>query len=455
MLDFAGIWLQVATIWLLFLVAFTAAAYRDRRVPADDIGLVVLLALAIYNSLPAIVWILQDGHYTSELTGRLIHLQPVVDEVAYLLALVIGYAAGFALVFAPLRLRSVRPAPGTHWGRVPSGALVLALALVVVNAAFVLSLSLLGVVGQVQSYADEYRVIAELPLPLRQAKKLLAGFAGFSTLVLLVGIVQRGRPYRKWIAVYVALLLVSFDPAGSRAGLVLAMGSVVIAWHVLVRPIHAPAWLAMAAVGLVGFTLSGLLRSTGGWDNLQSARAHELISLGEFESLWANGVELLQTARWVGLDVPWHARFAEFFAFVPSQLLPFEKMSLDQWYLQRFHADYAAAGGGLAFGAVPQAIIGAGVAEAVLRGTMLAFAALLLLNVARRRHRHWLALPVYLYLLINAYTAVRSSTFAQLSDLVQVVLPCALLLWAGNRLLIHASGRLPAHASHPPRHPHP
>ena len=60
------------------------------------------------------------------------------------------------------------------------------------------------------------------------------------------------------------------------------------------------------------------------------------VGVGEFDSLRGNAVELLQIKQSGGVDVPLTARFGELFAFVPSQLLWFEKTSLSIWYLDTF-----------------------------------------------------------------------------------------------------------------------
>ena len=125
---------------------------------------------------------------------------------------------------------------------------------------------------------------------------------------------------------------------------------------------------------------------------------------------------------------PLEVRFAEMWAFIPSQLIPFEKMSLDVWYLQTFYPEYQAQGGGLAFGAVSQAIIGNGLLEAWLRGLALGVISLWLMKWHRSLSPSWWKLPLYLFVYAFAFQSVRDTTFRPMTDVVQTVGPSLLLI---------------------------
>src|SRR5260370_26063259 len=93
---------------------------------------------------------------------------------------------------------------------------------------------------------------------------------------------------------------------------------------------------------------------------------------GEFESLFGNAWDIWRRKSVDGLhDIPFQLYLSDFFAAVPSQLLPFEKMDYATWYLTSFYPEIRNAGGGLAFGVVPQAILGFGLPELAIRAAAL------------------------------------------------------------------------------------
>jgi len=182
----------------------------------------------------------------------------------------------------------------------------------------------------------------------------------------------------------------------------------------------------------------GVLRTLESWNEL-GGLSFEGSGLGEFDSLWANAVELLQAREFGQIDVPAAVRFGEFWAFLPSQLLPFEKSSLSDWFLGTFYPEDQAMGSGWAFGAIGQAVIGGGVPEALIRGGVLGVLAAWVMKWYRAPTSTWWRLPLYLYLLVFVYQSLRDTTFQPLGNAVQVVLP-ALFLIALTGVLLDIRG---------------
>jgi len=311
-----------------------------------------------------------------------------------------------------------------------------AIGIIVVFQAIMLSLRFGGFIRSPDSYYDSYLVLQELPLGLRQAIKMGAGFASVAMLVCLVGILQRWPRQRLPFFIYIAMILLSFDPKGARTGIVIGLMSVGIAWHVLIRPIPLYMWITAGILGLAVFTALGIIRhlEAESLDELREAST-EGFGIGEFDAIWANGVELLQSRELGRLNVPPAAQFGELWSFVPSQLLPFEKMSLSDWFVETFYPEYQAEGGGWAFGAISQAVIGDGIMEAVFRGGILGALAAWLMKWYRSPRAQWWRLPLYLYLLISVYQSVRDTTFMQIGYAVQIALPTLILIALIDKLL--------------------
>jgi hypothetical protein len=312
--------------------------------------------------------------------------------------------------------------------------MVAAFAVVVVYQLSLLIVGAGGFIRTPESYMDSYLVLHELPLPARQALKIGGGISSVAALVLLVAILQRWPRQRKLFVLYLAMVLLSFPFSGARSIVVTGLLSAGIAWHVVVRPIRARWWIAAGIFGLVIFTALGVLRALESLNDLGTI-SDEGSGLGELDALWANAVELQQAKEAGWLDIPISARFGEFWAFVPSQLLPFEKSSLSEWFLGTFYPEDKAMGGGWAFGAIGQAVIGGGVVEAVLRGGVLGALAVWLMKWHRSLKVNWWSTPLYLYLLAFVFQSVRDTTFRPLVDVVQIVLPALLLIALTGELL--------------------
>jgi hypothetical protein len=392
-----------------------------------------LVVFALYSTLSPITWLLQDGSYSILSFSRLFTLQPSSLEMIELLQIALAYAASFGCVYVGLRWYSQAAGPESH-AQITSAKLAGALTIVVVFQVAMLVISIGGFIRAPETYHDTYKVIQELPLGLRQALKVGQGIASVAMLVLLVGVLQRWPRQRFLFAIYLVVVVLSFDARGSRTAIAIGLLSAGIGWHVLVRPIPIRWWISSGIVGLILFTALGVFRALESWEEVGTIN-FDGAGIGEFDALWANGVELFQAKQFQQLDMPLAARFGELWAFVPSQLLPFEKWSAADWFVETFHPDDQAIGGGWAFGAIGQAVIGDGVYEAAIRGAILGALAAWIMQWHRSQQAKWWALPMYLYLLVFVYQSVRDTTFQPLGSAVQIVLPALLIIEVFGTLL--------------------
>lgn len=426
--------LPILLIWAILFFVYSTAARRDGRAPADDIGVIFLLVLVLYTTLPPLFWLLQGGEYISIYSGRLPQLQPSTEDTFYLLTTSLGYALGFAVVYLGLRRRIPRPVVPAAIPYIDDSMMAGAIVIIAVNLVLSLFLGFSGAIGTAESYADQYRVIAELPLALAQLIKVGTGFSAVAKLVVLVALLQRWPRHRNWFFIYILTILFSFEAGGERTSITTGLLSVLIAWHVLVRRIAPSRWFAMFGIGMVGFLILGFQRNLASWNALAALDLGDF-SLGEFDGLWANAVDLLHQSEFGGLNLPFSAYLGEFISFIPSQLLPFEKLSYSEWYLSTFYYQYKLEGGGLAFGAVSQAVVGGGIFEALIRGGLLGAISVWLIRWYRAQKGSWWRFPLYLYLLVFSYQSVRDTTFRLLGDAIQIVLPAILLIALISRIL--------------------
>lgn len=424
--------LQIFLIWAVAIWVYYLAARRDGRAPIDDIGFLWLGVFALYATLPPLSWLLQGGSY-GPLSGRLFQLQPSNKEVVYLLCIALAYIIAFASVYIVLLRRVSRPV-ATALARIRGTKMAGAVMVVLAASLIGVVIGASGLIRPVESYGDSYLVIAELPLGLRQLIKIVGAFSSVAALVLIVAVLQRWPRYRLLFICYLFSILFSINPEGGRSEVATGLLGIVIAWHVLVRPIPSGRLLAGGVFGLVVFLLLGIWRGFGSLTGIGEIGL-DGVGVGEFDSLWANAVELWQAKQSGGVDVPFETRFGELFALVPSQLLWFEKSSLSIWYLDTFHPIYKEAGGGLAFGAISQAVIGGGMFEAAIRGAIIGALAGWIMKWVRTPTTAWWRFPLHLYMLIWIFQGIRDTTFSLWGAIVQTVLPAIIVIAIIGELL--------------------
>lgn len=124
----------------------------------------------------------------------------------------------------------------------------------------------------------------------------------------------------------------------------------------------------------------------------------------------------------------YHSILADVAALVPQQLAPFTKFDRADWYVNRFFPEYAAMGGGLAFGTIAEVVLTGGWISAALRGLALGFLlAALHRFYTRHAHRFWVFV-FYVWVTTLSYQVFRNSTFALLVLIVYRFVPALLLV---------------------------
>ncbi len=418
---------MIALIILTVLVAFglfLQAQRLDRVSPLDDVGLLLVLVFLIYGVVPAVTLIASGGLASGATATRLLLIQPTPEEGAYLLSIALAYICGIGAVYF-FRRSSVQPRdrpPTLIPDHLFRAAVLIWLGGLVATELFVV----FGIVPRAGDYIDQYRVIQELPLALRQALRIFNGIVGVSQIIVLVGLLQRLPGSRLLLVGFLVVSFAGFDLEGARSTLVLNLLMLGFAWHIVVRPLSGRQWMPALAAGILVFYLLGIRRDAGSLA-VAFRETDVLLGLSELDSLWANAIELIREKRSMTLFVPAAAYWNEFVAFLPSQILPFQKISLADWFVETYYSEYRASGGGWAFGAFAQAVIGYGLVEALSRGVLLGLISLYMLGKVRSANAPWYVLPAYLYVLINSYQSVRDTTFRLVGD-VFLILPTAFML---------------------------
>jgi oligosaccharide repeat unit polymerase len=146
----------------------------------------------------------------------------------------------------------------------------------------------------------------------------------------------------------------------------------------------------------------------------------DILIPGEFISIYGNAIHwasMLGTQDFVA--PPSSSYLQSLIAFVPKQFNA-EKWDLADWYVTQYFPEYAAAGGGLAFGIIPEAMVNWGLFSVVFQAFIVAFifrAAYFSAYANRARGANvWVVF--YLFSFASIYQVIRSNSFSIISGMV-------------------------------------
>jgi hypothetical protein len=397
---------------------------RDSVAPVGEIGAWYVMAVTVYTGVPVAIFLVLGGEYTPLNDARLFAIQPTPSDVArigwmYCVHL-IAFGASYLSVRGKIRARHpLRVA-------IPNSTLWVAIAIWGLLTLFSFATSIQGI--RAENYAQGYATAAALPLAIRQVLKLAQGVTFIVIVVILISLFG-DYTRRKW-AIFAWLLFqltTTLLIAGARTGLVLSVAACVLLYHTTVRPISGRAALLAGAAGLMGFTALGVLRtlrSFGSPADFQSAPRG-----GEFEAVFANAVDLdMKTRSGEIRFVPLELSISDLLSPIPSQVLPFEKLNLADWYVSRFYPEAKERGEGLAFGVVSQSLIGFGWLDLVLRGAVLGYIFARVHRYFRHNgHRLWVT-AFYVWLTVWCYQSVRNSSFDFVGFVLQQFVPTVIAI---------------------------
>jgi len=107
-------------------------------------------------------------------------------------------------------------------------------------------------------------------------------------------------------------------------------------------------------------------------------------------------------------EIPWQVRFDDIIYLIPSQLLPFEKTDLSNWYLRIIGLHGRSAG--FTFGVISQGVVGGGMFELAIRGVITGSVFGLLHKWYLRNNDSFWGTVFYVFVAIKAYYMFRAST---------------------------------------------
>lgn len=416
-----------ATLASALLFILLLARRRRGDLVWFEIGLVYVGVVTLFAVYPLVGFLLLGQTYTPFNDSRLQQISPDAAlmgrigwlYVAHLMAFVVCYLAGRG------RLPLDVPRPRLPSVSVGAAALV-----------FYLAISGFSIVlgwfydTSAESYIESYLVSRRLPLFVAQVLGHLNGAQYPLSIALLALLFSRYPRSRSiliaWVVVTGALTAMRL---GNRTEFVLFAFAVAVTYHCLVRRISVRLTSLGAIAGLAGFIAFGIIRSGIVGAGGQPWYASPFSTSSEFEVLFANAVHLDRTlASGIDLRLPAAFYLGDLTALVPQQFAPYTKFDPAAWYVNTFFPEYAAAGGGLAFGLIAESVLTGGWISAMGRGAILGllFAAVHRLYV-RHAARFWMFV-FYVWLTTLSYQAFRASTLYLLVPFVYRFLVAMILV---------------------------
>ena len=403
----------VAGMAILGLASLVVLHRRAGGVPLE-LGGVYLAVVLLYGLLPLIFFLILEGVYTPLNDARLFTIAPDNESVGRTGVYYLVYAATFVLAYLSVRgRRSIGRAQQLR----PDKSTFYSVVVLLLMARSTLLLANMLFAADSTSYVESYTRFNQLPLI---AQQLLGHLNGMSMVIGIAAIVAAAGSWRRyrylvllWLGVEGAMLVVGL---GARTAFFVFCLALVISLHIRHRPFKM---LTLALVGsamVAVFLLFGFLRG-GGAGEVGGPLVAIAQTASEFESLFANAIDLnrLRSNGELEGEAMWLAAyFGDFIALFPQQIIPFQKVNLSHWYVTTYYPEFAESGGGLAFGAIAEALLGNGVPDLLVRAAIVGITFGLIDRHYNRGIVTFWKCVFYVWIVCFCYQAFRSTTGALL-----------------------------------------
>lgn len=425
--------MEYALLLLLMIPPVAFVTYSSQRSGENvlvDLGLVFVGIVFVYAWLPLLGLVLAQHGYGVLQDIRVVDDIPTSAEIVAVGASYLAFLGGFALFYR--RRRKVIQSSAVF---VRSDGILVLLSVVIAGLLIFTSFlvgDLLGIGGS-ESYIDSYAQLRQLPPVVQQITSSLAQTAFSASLAVMVFIISWKPSLHRYVAfvIFILLLWATFSGGSRTFGFLLAFAYVVCI-SIYVRGFKTRHLLWVAIVGVALFIFAGVFRADGGFNALLLTPFQG----GEFVSLFINSVDLYRkSGDGSGFDVPQQIYWVDILRFIPQQILAIEKIDPAVWYVSNYYPDFYEMGGGLAFGAIAESVIGFGLAEAFMRGGLLGVAYAIVAN----RCTSGLVTPmkafIYVWFVVMSYQAIRDTSFSAFPRFFFQALPVIIVVSVGYRVM--------------------
>ncbi len=389
-----------------------------------DLGVIFAWIVFVYSWIPLLGIILAQRGYGVIYDQRFVNYTPRSDEILTVGLCYMAFLVGFTTLYGGIRRLGYTPTmlvrPGT------SQMLVVMLVFFIMLTIRPVLSNIVGVVDSTD-YIGSYTKYRQFPLLVQQIIGLLIQFE-FSMIVAAIVYLIIWKPHmHKYVAVVVVFMLLgAMFLGGSRSLGFLSAFAYVICYSIFVRKLKAVNIALLVGVGIVLFTVAGVFRSGG---TMYGIAILAPFQGGELVSIFINSVDLLQHMDEGGVSMlDLRIYFVDLVRLIPQQFLWFEKLDPAVWYAKAYYPEYYESGGGLAFGAIAESVIGYGAAEALVRGGLLGVGYAIVANFCLSGRVGLIKAITYVWFVVISYQAVRDTTFSVFARYFLYVVPLILML---------------------------
>ena len=266
----------------------------------------------------------------------------------------------------------------------------------------------------ISSRLDSYLFARGLSFVDRVLNKILVITIIYLEIILIFKVFQYFSLNKKYVWIFISIYLINFylkfDINDQRSEIFKILTISIIAYHLYISQFSILRMLFVASLSLFIFISWSVAREGGSFFDIEAIR-----NLGEFDMIYANTIDLYRNPP---ENISIKVKLYDFYGFIPSTFLPFEKIT--QWglFMENYHPTYYALGGGYGYGILSESAYGFGILETLFKTLVLSF----FLNYIYKKHllsnNQYLEI-FYIILFISSPTAIRITTFFFLSDVIQ------------------------------------
>ena len=414
------------TVIIILIIVLSFLTLRMSKITSQantynvlDFGFFIAVLICVYTIFPSISYLIFKDDLIL-LGSRVYNLQPTDNEVAYLLLISISLVFG---IFISYKLTpSNYNFDYKNITIIPNKVFKNSIWVLIISSILVNLIKYKYGLFNPGSYNEVYTSNWKMPIIIRQFFLVFSEAQTFTKIILLIYFLQK-RNIKTIVLFFLVFLLISFDPSKARAGLFINLLLLLSTYQLFISKFSKRKTLMLAIFGLFAFTLLGVFRS----QNSEGILPSTFLLVGEFNNIWANAIHISQLKLDESFLIPISVRLNEFIAFIPSQLLPFEKLSVSNWYMETFYPKSFEHGNGLGFGIIAQSISDGGIFFGVLRGFILGKLFLFLKKSVLFSNKWWV-FPVYIVFFLGLYSSVRTSSLGTFTTPVIKLLFFILLL---------------------------
>lgn len=370
-----------------------------------DLGEVLLAIILLYGFTPGIGFILMENGAGTIDDNRLFNGFGL-EQLEYIETLFLLFAGSFATIYIFVR--------NSVCGKIDHCKEITPLVWPVVIAAIALT-ALLIVISTIwgadveDSYIGSYTKLRSTPILIQQFVGIGSQIQLALTIAAVAFAIAAWPKRHHYVAIALfANLTITVIEGGSRTNAFLAFLAYIVAASIYIPTFRVRRAALLAAPGLILFLLAGLFRDSG--VNL------ELLSFfykSEFTAVFVTPLDLhMRFPDGFSGQAPFNLYAVDLLRLIPSQLLPFEKISPSDWYSSNFYGAYYDQGGGFAFGVLSEIVLGQGIPEAVIRGGLLGALFALLANWLHTPNASPVKIVAYIWLMAIGYQCYRDTTFS-------------------------------------------